>query len=333
MREDAARAMVGGLTRERLTRALSEATALPWMGRGMHGRPEGTKCIQRISVDLEGDAVLLSTFPAELQDQAQAFYGDRRRVDRVLDLATLSTWTVRPNGHLSWWLAAPERRWYFTDGALDASQYMRQWQTDLGHVHSYQRDAIVTELWPWLLRRGYVGERDRVLMEEFVARLPRWPSWRWMTMSGTPSCAISTAWAWRSWCGAKRRRMPAVAAKRRSSARAAAGDHGRPRVGPLMTQNSGPTGSSRRTSIQRCRCSQAHASMPASRRRPPLPRRTSRAPRRWSRSDSLSASASWIRSPARHSTTIRPRSRHPWRPSPAARMTAAISSTVGGSAG
>ena len=173
MREDAARAMVVGLSRERLTHALSEATALPLTGRGMHVRPEGTKCIQRISVDLEGDAVLLSTFPAELQDQARAFYGDRGRVDRVLDLATLSTWTVRPNGHLSWWLAAPERRWYFTDGALDASQYMRQWQTDLGHVHSYQRDAVVTELWPWLLRRRYVGERDRTLMEEFVARLPR----------------------------------------------------------------------------------------------------------------------------------------------------------------
>src|SRR3954447_25286154 len=74
--------------------------------------------------------------------------------------------------------------------------------------------------------------------------MPRllWPSWRWMTMSGTPSCAISTAWAWRSWCGAKRRRTPAVAAVRRSSARAAAGDHGRPRVGPLTTQNRGPTG-------------------------------------------------------------------------------------------
>src|SRR3954447_7268005 len=112
-------------------------------------------------------------FPAELQDQARAFYGDRGRVDRVLDLASQSMWAVRPNGHLSWWLAAPDRRWYFADGALDASQYMRQWQTDLGHVHSYQRDAVVTELCPWLLRRGYVGDPDRTLMEDFVARLPR----------------------------------------------------------------------------------------------------------------------------------------------------------------
>jgi len=69
------------------------------------------------------------------------------------------------------------------------------------------------------------------------------PSWRWITISGTPSRAISTAWAWRSWWGAKRQRTPAAAAVRRSSARAAAGDQWRPRVVPLMTQNSGPTGS------------------------------------------------------------------------------------------
>ena len=84
-----------------------------------------------------------------------------------------------------------------------------------------------------------------------------------------------------------------------------------------MTQNSAPTGSSRRRSIQGFRgCPQAHSSMPTSRRRPPLPRRTSSAPRRWSRSDSLSASASWMRSPARHSTTISPRNRCGWRPFP-----------------
>src|ERR671935_2804460 len=54
--------------------------------------------------------------------------------------------------------------------------------------------------------------------------MPRlvWPSWRWMTISGTPSRAISTAWAWRSRCGAKRRRTPASRATRRSSVRAAA---------------------------------------------------------------------------------------------------------------
>src|SRR5436309_6495083 len=45
------------------------------------------------------------------------------------------------------------------------------------------------------------------------------PSWRWMTFSETPSRASSTAWAWRSWWGAKRRLTPASAAWRRNSLR------------------------------------------------------------------------------------------------------------------
>ena len=49
---------------------------------------------------------------------------------------------------------------------------------------------------------------------------------------------------------------------------------------PLTTQNSGPTGSSTRASSQGSSCSHAQSSMPTSRRRPPLPRRTSSDPRR-----------------------------------------------------
>jgi hypothetical protein len=40
-----------------------------------------------------------------------------------------------------------------------------------------------------------------------------------------------------------------------------------------------------------------------------------------------------MRSPARQSTTINPRNRRPWTASPAARMTAMISWTVGGVSG
>src|SRR5829696_780552 len=40
--------------------------------------------------------------------------------------------------------------------------------------------------------------------------MPRllWPSWRWMTISGTPSRAISTARACRSWCGRSGAALP-----------------------------------------------------------------------------------------------------------------------------
>jgi hypothetical protein len=69
-------------------------------------------------------------------------------------------------------------------------------------------------------------------------------------LSETPSRAISTACAWRSWCGAKRRRTPAWADMRRSWVRAAAGVQGLPRVCPSMTQNSVPTGISTRRASQ-----------------------------------------------------------------------------------
>ncbi len=71
-----------------------------------------------------------------------------------------------------------------------------------------------------------------------------------MTFTDTPSRASSTACAWRSLCGAKRRLTPASAACRRISLRTAAADHGRPRVGPLITQNSGSAGSPRRSESQ-----------------------------------------------------------------------------------
>jgi hypothetical protein len=68
------------------------------------------------------------------------------------------------------------------------------------------------------------------------------PSWRSIRTSGTPSCAISTACAWRSWCGANQRRTPASSAVRRSCLRAAEGpsavrrrttDHAQQRAGRL----------------------------------------------------------------------------------------------------
>ena len=65
----------------------------------------------------------------------------------------------------------------------------------------------------------------------------------------------------------------------------------------------------------------------------PLPRRISSDLRAVSMSISLTASASLIRSPARHRTAINARDRSPWRVCPARRMTTMISSGRGGSGG
>ena len=39
-----------------------------------------------------------------------------------------------------------------------------------------------------------------------------WPSWRWISGSGIPSCISSTACAWRSWWGGNLRLSPALSA-------------------------------------------------------------------------------------------------------------------------
>jgi hypothetical protein len=78
-----------------------------------------------------------------------------------------------------------------------------------------------------------------------------------------------------------------------------------------MMQNSGPIGRATRAGSHGSSSCQPQSSMPISRRRPPLPRRTRIEPRRRSRSASRSASASSMRRPARHNTTMSPRSRRP----------------------
>jgi hypothetical protein len=86
-------------------------------------------------------------------------------------------------------------------------------------------------------------------------------------------------------------------------------DQARPRVGPSITQNKGPTGSSTRLAIHASSSAHAHTSSPTSRLRPPFLTRA--LPRIGSRSLSVSDSASWIRSPPRQSTTISARSLRP----------------------
>jgi hypothetical protein len=123
------------------------------------------------------------------------------------------------------------------------------------------------------------------------------PSCRWIMFSGTPSRASSSACACRSWCGANRRRIPARAATRRNSPRTAAADHGRPRSGAVDNAEQGSHRELGAHGQPWPKLFPAHPSIPTSRRRPPLPWRTCTDPRRWSRSSSLNASASWMRSP------------------------------------
>jgi hypothetical protein len=70
---------------------------------------------------------------------------------------------VRPNGHPSYRLAAPERRRCFAHGTLDAPRYMHRWQEDLGAVHSYGADRR--------RRRGALAPEVRDAVDTVLATL------------------------------------------------------------------------------------------------------------------------------------------------------------------
>jgi hypothetical protein len=155
---------------DELADELAAATGLEVRhGRHRHVRPPGAVCLQRLALEPRDGRIVLATWAAELGSQARSFYGCGGRVEGLLDLVAGKDWAAEPNGHLGYWLAPFEKRWYFAGGALGLEGYLTGWQEDLERVHSYPRDSVEAELWPWLAFRGYAGgAADRRRMAEFL---------------------------------------------------------------------------------------------------------------------------------------------------------------------
>ena len=177
---------------QRLAEELSAVTALPVeSGDWPHVKLPVGATAQRLALerDATGD-VRLSIWPAELKDQAAAFYGSPEKVDATLELCRTTRWDGQPNGHLSYWLADRGRRWYFCGGRLPLGAYLSQWIDDLDRVRGYARDQVLEEIWPWLVERGYAGGvLDRHRLEAFLdharpevhLRPSLWLSHRWLS--------------------------------------------------------------------------------------------------------------------------------------------------------
>lgn len=154
---------------------LAAATGLPLQeGRWPHVRLPAAATAQRLALTRDEDGrVLLRVWPAELEEQARAFYGDRARTGGVLALCASSSWRAEPRGHLAYWLAAPDQRWYFDGGRLALAAYLEAWREDLDRAGGHSRHSVRDRLWPWLCERGYAGGAyDRALMEAFLSHAP-----------------------------------------------------------------------------------------------------------------------------------------------------------------
>jgi hypothetical protein len=137
--------------------------------------PGHVVAVQRAALLIEGTNVRLRMWPAELAPQYKLVYSSTKKIEALIALQEPPRWTVEPNFHLAYWLAAPEKRWY-PARHLPAPTYMRQWIEDF-HDHRAGRrppeEIKDPGLRHWLVERRYANENELVTLDEWANHLPR----------------------------------------------------------------------------------------------------------------------------------------------------------------
>ena len=127
---------------------------------------------QRIALEPQDGELVLLTWPAELQKQAQRFYRSDRTA-RLLELTGSDTerWGIVPNPHLGYWNAKDP---FYTRCELDAATYIEQWNgDDYERLHAFSAEEVRRELWPWLKTRRYATDSDDEGVEPFIESMGR----------------------------------------------------------------------------------------------------------------------------------------------------------------
>jgi hypothetical protein len=175
--------------RRRLRSLLLAATGVhpERSGSSVHVRLDnalGVESLQRAALRIDHDTITdqdeltLHVWPGELKVQAEHLYasGHAERLSELPDdgyADGYGSWRVEPQPLLGFRNAPVRTRVYFTC-TLDASTYARRWQgEDWEHVGAHHRNHIQSELWPWLLERGYASPSDAALLDPFMQALGR----------------------------------------------------------------------------------------------------------------------------------------------------------------
>jgi hypothetical protein len=177
----------------RLRSLLREATAIAPERVGLvHVRLDtalGAVSIQRAALDIDDERLVLHLWPGELKAQAEHLYA-AGHAERLCELDDGGPWRVEPQPLLGF-RNAPKRTRVYLTCTLDAREYARRWQgEDWSHVGSHHRDTIRTELWAWLLQRGYASPGDAERLDPFLHALGR----RFAHLR--PSMHVSRSWSW-----------------------------------------------------------------------------------------------------------------------------------------
>jgi hypothetical protein len=187
----------------RLRSLLREATGIEPERVGLvHVRLDralGARSLQRAALDFDSDDRLtLHMWPGELKPQAEHLYAGGH-AERLCGLASATgaldglepaAWRVEPQPLLGF-RNAPKRTRVYLTCRLDTMAYVRRWQgEDWSRVGAHHRDTIRSELWPWLLERGYASEPDAARLDPFLRALGR----RFAHLR--PSMHVARSWSW-----------------------------------------------------------------------------------------------------------------------------------------
>jgi hypothetical protein len=129
--------------------------------------PFGVRSTQRLALSRHGVELVAALWPAELKPQAEYLYGGLLATPLIAKARELG-WSVEANPHLAFRNSYPAQRLYMRP-VVDAAEYARRWEEgDLDRVGQYERSEIQATLWPWLLERGYLEDRDEAELADWV---------------------------------------------------------------------------------------------------------------------------------------------------------------------
>jgi hypothetical protein len=159
----------------------------------------GAQSLQRVALEFDNDDRLtLHAWPGELKPQARRLYS-AGHAERLCELPSDpitaagvygGEWRVEPQPILGF-RNAPRRTRVYLTCRLDAGAYARRWQgKDWPQVGAHPRDRVETELWPWLLARGYASKEDTTRLEPFLRTLGR------RAAHLRPSLHVACSWSW-----------------------------------------------------------------------------------------------------------------------------------------
>jgi hypothetical protein len=139
----------------------------------LEGPPLGFRSTQRLRVSDCPDGLAVTTWPAELADQARYLY--RGHLGTPLVAAALDLeWTVEATPHIAYHRAAPDRRLYLRP-SIAPLQYTALWENDDDALQrlSYPREDVENQLWPWLKQHGLADDGDDPELLRFLDKYLR----------------------------------------------------------------------------------------------------------------------------------------------------------------